>query len=692
MVPVRISALSCVLLLAGFVPSRAAAQAPTFDLAHPMEVSEWRVSTVDRPEHSRVDFDDQMWPLEDFATTAARRSEWSWLRTELDVPEELDERAGDDGFALAFRARAAVEVFADGVIVARTGRPGDEATDSPFGVTTTAILPRAMTRDGHVSLAVRVYNSPAQAASRVATIAEVPRFGYAPLVRLQTLEAEQRRLAPINAAGGALAALMLMVAVGHLAIYLRRRDLDGYLWYSLFVFAGFAWEVSTLCTVNRLVPLARGNSVSTGLTFILGALGSEFILRFLLAKAPGRAWSVARVVLLTLGSLFIVGGLPVTAMMPTPMPELFWVANLFAMVAVILREVWRGNPDARTTFVGVLLAFAFFLVMVLMQVGLLPRTTISVGHFGIVPFIGAMGLALMNHFTRTLQRLDETNIAAQRFVPFEFLSLLGRKDIVGVVRGEAVERELSILFADIRNFTSRLENLPPKESFAFVNDYLHAIEPCIRKHGGYIHQYLGDGIVAMFPGSAHSALRAAIEMQRVVRALSMSDALGVIEVGIGLHRGRVMLGTIGGLEQLDAGVVSDAMNLTARVESLTKRYGTRLLVTDAVVSALEPNAFALREVDCIVAKGKGRATTLYECLEVLDGAGRSGREAQGSIFAEALLSYRKGQFKEAEVALAQVILLDESDGPARELLTRTRLFLRDGTPSNWDGTFHLDAK
>lgn len=673
--------LSAVALSLG-VSGRADAQTEPRELGQPIELTRWRMRTGDSADAMRH----AAWVSRPEALTSGAPAAWTELELDVSLPPDLVAAAGASGFALTLPLRGAWEARADGVAIASVGRLGDPSTDTPRALVVGRI-PLEASADGRVRLALTAYRSPASLSRGGAPLRETPSLGFAPLVVARAAEAQSRAALTAAAPPSALALLTFFIAIGHLLIYRKRRELDGYLWYGLFVLSVCCWEVWVVLAVTGVVDDLRGMSGAMGLTYIASALWGEFVIRFLCRRRPGRVWSVARWIIGGLGLFTILGGTHALALTPTPLPELVWLANLFTMLALIVREVWRGNTEARTTFAGVLLASAFFAAMAFMQMQLIPSTPISVGQFGSIPLIAAMGVALMSHFTRTLSSLDETHRSAVRFVPREFLLLLGHSDLSGVRRGDAVERELNIMFADIRGFTARLEGLTPEQSFAFLNDYLRVVEPCIRAHGGYVHQYLGDGIVAMFPGSPDTPLRSAIAIQETIRA---SSSHGDLEVGIGIHRGRVMLGTIGGLEQLDAGVVSDAMNLTSRVEGLTKIYGTRVLLTDAVVSRLEaPSAFTLRELDRVVARGRQSPTTLFELVDTLDPEEREQRAATAEGFAGALAAYRHGDLPAARDAFHDHCARAPQDRPARHLLERVVQLSAEGLPRGWDGTFTL---
>ena len=165
--------------------------------------------------------------------------------------------------------------------------------------------------------------------------------------------------------------------------------------------------------------------------------------------------------------------------------------------------------------------------------------------------------------------------------------------------GDAVQREMHILFADIREFTKRSERFSPEENFAFMHAYHRAMEPAIHGASGFVNEYLGDGLMALFPRTPGDAVRAAIDMFKALDRLnsSVSSPDEKTRIGIGVNTGRLMLGAFGG-ERMNAGVVGDAVNLASRIEALTKRYGLGLLVSEHTVN--HPKAqgvFTARLVD-----------------------------------------------------------------------------------------------
>ncbi len=218
---------------------------------------------------------------------------------------------------------------------------------------------------------------------------------------------------------------------------------------------------------------------------------------------------------------------------------------------------------------------------------------------------------------RFTEKLCHLNEAYQRFVPQAFLKLLDKEQITDIKLGDHVEKEMTILFADIRDFTRLSERMTPQENFNFINAYLSVMEPAIRQHRGFIDKYIGDAIMALFPHCADDAVQSALTMlDRLVDFNQQENCKQVkkepVQIGIGINTGKLMLGTIGGEQRMDGTVIADAVNLASRVESLTKNYTTNLLITHNTYLQLKNKSYyQIKKVDAVKVKGKSEIVTVY---------------------------------------------------------------------------------
>jgi predicted ATPase/class 3 adenylate cyclase/tRNA A-37 threonylcarbamoyl transferase component Bud32 len=266
--------------------------------------------------------------------------------------------------------------------------------------------------------------------------------------------------------------------------------------------------------------------------------------------------------------------------------------------------------------------------------------------------------------------------ACKRFVPERFLSLLEKKSIVDVKLGDRTEREMTILFSDIRSFTTMSEKMTPEENFAFINSYLGQMEPLIEQHGGFIDKYIGDAIMALFPTSADDAVSASLAMLEELKLYNQyRQAMNVppIKIGIGLHTGKLMLGMVGGTGRMDGTAIGDAVNLSSRVEGLTKTYGAALLITYQTWQSLNnPNDYEFRFIDKVKAKGKTEAVGLLEVFSADPTDLKSAKIATRTKFEKAVLFYHSGSVKEAASLFQECLDYHGGDRAARIYLERCR--------------------
>jgi class 3 adenylate cyclase len=223
--------------------------------------------------------------------------------------------------------------------------------------------------------------------------------------------------------------------------------------------------------------------------------------------------------------------------------------------------------------------------------------------------------AMRDAVRKTITDLKDTNISIERFVPQAFLAIVGKPSIVEVELGDNKRKDMTILFSDIRNFTTLSEAMTPDENFAFINAYLERMGPVIRDHNGFIDKYIGDAIMALFE-SADDAVRAGLAMLDTLDAFNAerrAAGRAAINIGVGINTGILMMGTIGEKHRMDGTVISDAVNLASRLEGLTKTYHVGLLISQHTLENLaDPKAYDIRPVDVVVVKGKTRPVPVFE--------------------------------------------------------------------------------
>lgn len=287
-----------------------------------------------------------------------------------------------------------------------------------------------------------------------------------------------------------------------------------------------------------------------------------------------------------------------------------------------------------------------------------------------------------------LQRINE---ATHRFVPDVFLRSLGRENITEVQLGDHIERRVTVLFADIRNYTRMAEQFELEENFKFLQTYASHMGPIIYKNRGFVHQYVGDGVLAIFEHSPEDAIRAAIEMQKEVEILHKEQHFEEVAVGIGLQSGNLMMGVIGDEQRFQVSTISDVVNTASRIEGLTKHYGARIIFTEDTLDLMKnPDAFHLRYLGQVKPKGKEKVLGIYECI---DGDPQFDlKMANMAEFKLALQSFFRRDFVGASQILEQILRENPSDQCANYFFKKATAYMLEGVSVNWTGIQMMETK
>jgi adenylate cyclase len=261
---------------------------------------------------------------------------------------------------------------------------------------------------------------------------------------------------------------------------------------------------------------------------------------------------------------------------------------------------------------------------------------------------------------------------------------------------EPRKTELTILFSDIRGFTSISEKLDAQELADLLNDYLTEMTRVLFRHRGTLDKYIGDAIMAFWgapyiePGHAPRCCSAAVGMIARLRELQAKwkeEGKPVLEIGIGINSGVVSVGNMGSQSRLAYTALGDAVNLSARLEGLNKEYGTRILASEFTRKEVSDENIVFRELDLIRVKGKLQPVTLYEILaqDVVDNGGRE----LVSIFEAGREAYKRREWAHAKSAFDQVLERWPDDGPAKIFVERCSEYMAAPPPADWDGVYTL---
>lgn len=267
--------------------------------------------------------------------------------------------------------------------------------------------------------------------------------------------------------------------------------------------------------------------------------------------------------------------------------------------------------------------------------------------------VNEMGQSLETLFNEK----DKAEKFYYKFVPQKFKEYLGKESITDLTLGDASSRDLTVLFCDIRSFSINSEIMTAKENFSFVNVVYGKAGPIIRENNGFIDKYIGDAIMALFE-NADDAVKAGVALYKAI-VLDPSTAVSLnvssINIGIGLHSGMAMVGIVGESERLSGTVISDTVNISSRLESLTKQFKTAMLISKDTLDRMScDDALSLRYLGMVQVAGVNEVKSVYEVLDCLPEDERCKRLANASDFKEAIRLFHLGRRDEARLVLQKI--------------------------------------
>lgn len=276
----------------------------------------------------------------------------------------------------------------------------------------------------------------------------------------------------------------------------------------------------------------------------------------------------------------------------------------------------------------------------------------------------------------------------ERYIPFQLSNILGKKIITDVKLGDQVEKKFTILFSDIRDFTTLSESLTPKETFDFINSFLNKMATVISNNNGVINKFMGDSVMAIFPYDPDEAVRCSILMLKQLDIFNedrKKAGLKAIDIGIGLNTGFCILGILGNPERYEFTVIGDTVNLASRVESLTKVYGVPFLVGENTINSIyDVSKYSIRFIDRVAVKGKKHPQSIYEIFDNDPVEIKKLKSETKAMFEEALAHYHYKNIDIAKKMLEKCIQINPADNPAKVYLERCKAFS--------ENSFHQGAK
>ncbi|MCW7468612.1 adenylate/guanylate cyclase domain-containing protein [Leptospira kanakyensis] len=534
------------------------------------------------------------------------------------------------------------------------------------------------------------------------------RGGYRKPIEIGTKEVIQNQSLIYSAGEVFVFGAMLTMALYQLTVFFFRREEKSSLFFALFcLFTGLRLVVLDNFYIMYAFPDFSWHWMQV-LDYTSAPLLVCFFLGYLKSLFPGRS----EVPKWMLYSCWSITACFVSFVVLTE-PKLFTKTNIFSQVLilffsvcsfyVILKIYRQRKKDSSLVFYGSLLLmlgsthdlmagnywfqsqplmpFSLFIFFLFQSILLARRNA---------RFYSSMD-TLTTELIEVNNRLDASNQVYAKFVPLRLIQLFSKESKSKVKRGDFIVKQMSVLSSDIRDFTAISETLSPEETFLFLNDYLRQVGPTIRSHNGFIEKYVGDAIFALFEKQPEDAISAAIDMHKMIARWNLESKphrVGDIQIGVGIHFGELMLGIIGEEQRIESAVLSDSMGVANSLESMTKKYGAKIIISlDALLELQHPDSYPHRILDFIKIPAKqkliGIAQVLVEGVEESFGLKLKTKEQ----FEESVNLFWDGEFVKAGVGFRSVLGIDPSDKAAKLYLERTEVYAQNGPPPGFGKGF-----
>jgi len=475
-----------------------------------------------------------------------------------------------------------------------------------------------------------------------------------------------------------LAGLLFFVSIYHLMLFSVRREEKTALYFGLLIFVILTRILVTQEELLTYLIPSFPWEAARRIEFFIFSGGTGFSLLYFYYLYPKDFNKKVLSILLIPSAVFFI----IFTFFPVrisnnfvPYGELYIIISIFSLLILLFNAV-KNRRDGSRIFIFSILILTVTAVNDILYSNQIINTAYMV-PVGFILFIASQSLLLSRRFAGTLNRVEELtknlkdfNSSLARFVPFQFFQYMNKNNITEVKLGDHVLKNMTILFADIRSFTTLSETMTPRENFRFLNSFLSQVVPVIRTHGGFVDKYMGDGIMALFPESPNNGIEAAISLQKAVQVYNRNRRKAgyvKIRLGIGLHTGNMIMGTIGEENRMETTVISDTVNAASRMEQLTKPYGASIIISENMHKSITGRQrYNFRFLGSTYVKGKKEPVTIYDVLDGLEEEELKNKLNTKENFEKAVRLFEYEKYTEASGIFLK-ILKEYPDDKAAEL-------------------------
>lgn len=305
--------------------------------------------------------------------------------------------------------------------------------------------------------------------------------------------------------------------------------------------------------------------------------------------------------------------------------------------------------------------------------------------------------ALDSYQTET--KLERNVEVFEKFVPKQFLKHIAPNGIEAIELGQAKAQHLSILFADIRSFTSFAETMSPQDLMDYLNSYLRQISAPVKSNHGFIDKFIGDAVMALFDRvespsqQAEDSVKAAIAMQKAIvefDSVQRADCNDPLRIGIGIHSGPVVIGTVGAEDRMDSTALGDAVNLASRLEGLCKKYDVQILLSSATFHLVQDCDWLMwRKLDMVKVRGKSEPELLYEVFNSESADIRHAKARIVSQYHQALGFFHEKEWQRSMEGFQACLDSYPGDKISKMYIARCKEYLINPPQGPWDGIYRV---